>query len=231
MGLRIAIVGEPTKGKSTGIFPNETLKIKGLDPKETILLSFSGKQLPVRGANTMYPKDKKLSEGGNHAVITDVKTVPDIIKNISDKRPEIKHVVLEDCQYSMANEFMARAKESGYNKFTDIGVNFSNWMNAVKNSREDLKVWIIWHPEKSNDGSFKMKTVGTMIDNYLTMEGLMDMIFYADCEKGSDSKMDYFFVTNNDGKFPARTPSGMFEKLHVPNDLGYISTTIDNYYN
>ena len=96
MGLKIAIVGEPTKGKSTGIFPNPDLKIKGLNPKETILLSFSGKQLPVRGANLMYPKDKKISEGGNYMNISDVKLLPNIIKSISETRKEIKNIVLED---------------------------------------------------------------------------------------------------------------------------------------
>ena len=131
----------------------------------------------------------------------------------------------------MSSEFMARAKENGYGKFTDIGVNFSNWAKEVQNAREDLNVWIIWHPEKNADGTFKMKTVGAMIDNYLTMEGLMDMILYADCEKGTDGKMKYHFITNNDGKFPARTPSGMFEDIYIPNDLGFVKDQINKYYN
>lgn len=230
MALKIAIVGDPTKGKSTGIFPNEKIGIKGLNPKETILLSFSGKQLPVKGGSTMYPRDVKISEGGNYMNITDVKLLPNIIKNISEKRPEIKHIVLEDAQYSMSNEFMARAKESGYNKFSDIGVNFSNWSKEAQVSREDLKIWIIWHPEKDTLGNFKMKTVGNMIDNYLTMEGLMDIILYADVEKGADGKMKYQFITNNDGRFPARTPSGMFNDLYIPNDFGFVDSQIEEYY-
>lgn len=96
MGLRVAIVGEPTKGKSTGIYPNDQYNIKGLNPKETVILSFSGKQAPVRGANVMYPKDKKISEGGNHMHIQDVKALPKIINYISNERPEIKNIVLED---------------------------------------------------------------------------------------------------------------------------------------
>lgn len=163
MGLRIAIVGEPTKGKSTGIYPNDQYKIKGLNPKETVILSFSGKQAPVKGANVLYPKDKKITEGGNHAHITDVKLLPKIIKYISDNRPEIKNIVLEDAQYSMSLDFMNRAKEKGYDKFTDIGVAFANWMTEAQNSRENLNVFVIWHPEKDKDGEFKMKTIGNMV--------------------------------------------------------------------
>lgn len=231
MGLRIAIVGEPTKGKSTGIFPNSDFGIVGLDPKKTVLLSFSGKQLPFKGANVIYPKGGKLSEGSNHVHVSDVKLLPAMIKYVSDNRPDIENIVLEDAQYSMGMEFMARAKEKGYDKFTDIGVNFTNWMIEAQNSRDNLKVFVIWHPEKDRDGAYKMKTVGNMLDNYLTPEGLMDIILYATCSKGSDSRMVYQYVTNNDGTYPARTPAGMFDDLYIPNDLGVVAKKINEYYN
>jgi hypothetical protein len=230
MGLRIAIVGEPTKGKSTSIFPIPELGIKGLNPKETVILSFSGKMPPVRGANTMYSDKMKISEGGNFQHIYDVKIVPNIIKFISEKRPEIKNIVLEDGQFSMSSEFMARVKEKGYDKFTDIGVNFAAWMTEVQKSRSDLFCWIIWHPEKDRDGEYKMKTIGNMVDTYLTPEGLMDIILYADCEKNPQNKMDYFFVVNNNGVFPARSPHGMFDTEVIPNDMGFVNEKIREYY-
>ena len=194
MGLKIGVIGEPTKGKSASIMPNENLGLKGLNPAETVILSFSGKQLPVKGANSLYPRDLKISEGGRFLHVKDVKSVPSIVKFISEKRPEIKNIVMEDAQYSMANEFMARAKESGYGRFTDIGVNFAAWMTAVENSREDLYCYIIWHPEKNSSGDYQMKTVGKMVQDYLTPEGLLDIILYADCEKDSSSNMKYFFI-------------------------------------
>lgn len=70
-----------------------------------------------------------------------------------------------------------------------------------------------------------------MIDNYITIEGLMDIILYADCEKGADGKMKYFYITNNDGVFPARSPIGMFEEERIPNDLGLVADSIDKFYN
>ena len=96
MGQRIAIVGEPTKGKSTSLLPNKDLKIEGLNPLETIIISFSGKQLPVKGANLLYPRDKKISEGGRFWHCTDVKTLPKVIDFIDKNLPNIKNIVLED---------------------------------------------------------------------------------------------------------------------------------------
>lgn len=230
MGQRIAIVGAPTKGKSTSALPNKELNIEGLKPEETIIITFSGKQLPVRGANKLYPRDLAISKGGRFWYCEDVKHLPKVIKFISESRPEIKNILFEDMQFSMSNEYMARAKENGYNKFVDIGVNFAAWMRAVQDSREDLYCWIIWHPENAEKGLYNMKTLGGMVDSYLSPEGLMDLILHADCEK-SGNKMDYFLVTNNDGRYPARTPSGMFTDLHIPNDLGKVRKAIEEYYN
>lgn len=231
MGLRIAVVGQPTKGKSTGIYPNPDYNIIGLDPKKTILITFSGKQAPVRSANKLYPNNVKITDGGNNLHLRDVKALPQIIKYISENRPEITNLVLEDAQYSMSLDFMARSKEKGYDKFVDIGVAFVNWMTEAQNSRPDLKVFVIWHPEADKNGEFKMKTVGAMIDNYLTMEGLMDIILYADCERGMDGKMEYYYITNNDGTYPARTPMDMFPESRIPNDLGIVVSAIEEYYN
>lgn len=231
MGLKIGIIGEPTKGKSASIVPNERLKIEGLNPLETIILSFSGKMLPVKGANSLYPRDVKINEGGRFVHIKDVKLVPKVIEYISEKRPEIKNIVMEDAQYSMANEYMSRAREKDYGKFIDIGVNFASWTRAIENSRDDLFTFVVWHPTKSSDGSYQMKTVGKMVDDYLTPEGLLDIILYADCEKGTDGVMKYFFVTNNDGKYPARTPDAMFDTVRVPNDLGFVRKKIVEFYN
>lgn len=231
MGQRIALVGAPTKGKSTSVLPNKELGIEGLNPEETIIISFSGKLLPMKGANKLYPRDQKISEGGRFWYCEDVKTLPKLIKYINDNRPEIKNIVLEDMLYSMTFEYTSRAKEKDYGKFLDIGVNFTDWMKAIQSCRDNLYCWIIWHPENAQKGAFKMKTVGKMVDDWLEPEGLMDLIFYADCEKSPNGKMDYFLVTNNDGTYPARTAQGMFEELRIKNDLGVVRKAIEDYYN
>jgi len=103
-------------------------------------------------------------------------------------------------------------------------------MKSAQESRDDLNVFVIWHPEKDKDGEYKMKTIGNMVDAYLTPEGLMDIILYADCQKNAKGEMEYYYITNNDGVFGARSPIEMFESLHIPNDLGYVKDKIDEFY-
>lgn len=129
----------------------------------------------------------------------------------------------------MSFEFMRRAKEMGYNKFADIGVNMGKIVESARSTRSDLKVYFLWHPEQDKDTGFKMKTVGKMVDDYLTLEGLFTVVLYSKVSKGNDNKIKYEFVTNHDGEFPAKTPIGLFSDLYIPNDLGVISETIDKY--
>lgn len=124
---------------------------------------------------------------------------------------------------------MKRAKENGYNKFTDIGVNTNKIVESARNTRQDLKVYFMWHPEETKAGGLKMKTIGAMIDSYLTLEGLFSVILYTNVSKGADNKIKYEFVTNNDGTKPAKSPVGMFTELYIPNDLGFVAEQIDKY--
>lgn len=68
-----------------------------------------------------------------------------------------------------------------------------------------------------------------MVDDYLTLEGLFTVILYTHVAKGPNNKIEYSFVTNNDGESPAKSPVGMFKDMYIPNDLGSISQAIDEY--
>lgn len=138
-------------------------------------------------------------------------------------------MVLDDGQFIMAFEFMAKAKQTGYGKFADIGVNMAKVIEAARNTRKDLKVYFLWHPENDRETGYKMKTVGAMLDNYLTLEGLFTVLLYSRVSKGADNKLKYEFVTNHDGEYPAKSPIGLFNELYIPNDLGLVSKAIDEY--
>ncbi len=225
----IAIVGKSGEGKSSSYGQIPEIGIKGLNPKETVIINVAGKDLPFRGWKKSYTG--KLSEGGNYLESSDSKTMAEAINFISTSRPEIKNIVVDDGQFTMAFEFMRKAKEPGFGKFADIGVSTGKIMDAARNTRQDLKVYFLWHPEQDKETGFKMKTVGAMIDNYLTLEGLFTVILYTKVSKGTDGKMKYQFVTNNDGQYPAKSPVGLFKDLYIPNDLGLVSEKIDEYNN
>tara|TARA_R110000868_G_scaffold14414_2_gene67018 strand:- start:29033 stop:29719 length:687 start_codon:yes stop_codon:yes gene_type:complete len=225
----VAIVGGSGTGKSTSIGNIPEIEISGLNPKETVLINVAGKDLPFKGGNKLY--SGSVSANGNLIDTSDAKVISEAIKYISESRKDIKNIVIDDSQFIMAFEFMKKAKESGYGKFADIGVNMSKILDASKNTRKDLTIYFMWHPEKDTDGRLKMKTVGTMIDNYLTLEGLFTVILYAKVDKGASGKMAYQFVTNQDGQYPAKSPIGMFKDLYIKNDLGLVSKLIAEYYN
>lgn len=102
-------------------------------------------------------------------------------------------------------------------------------IEAARTTRSDLKVYFLWHPEEDKETGYKMKTVGKMVNDYLTLEGLFTVVLYSKVSKGDDNKMKYQFVTNFDGEFPAKSPVGMFKELYIPNDLGFVSKSIDSY--
>lgn len=90
----IAIVGKSGTGKSTsyGNFPD--LNIEGLNPKETVVINVSGKDLPFRGWMKKYTG--KISEGGNYFESSDAVKIANAIDHISNKRPDIKNIVIDD---------------------------------------------------------------------------------------------------------------------------------------
>ena len=171
----------------------------------------------------------KITEGGNYFESSDSAQIAGAITYINTSRTEVKNIIIDDGQYTMAFEFMRRAKESGYGKFADIGVNMGKIVEVARNTRKDLKVYFLWHPEQDKDTGYKMKSVGKMVDDYLTMEGLFTVVLYAKVSRGADNKIAYQFVTNNDGEFPAKSPIGLFTDLYIQNDLGLVSETIDKY--
>lgn len=223
----IAIVGKSGSGKSTSIGNIPELGIKGLNPKTTVIINVAGKDLPFRGWTKMYFGN--IKEGGNYIETSDADTISKVIKFISDSRPEITDIVIEDGQFIMSFEFMRRAKESGYGKFADIGVNMAKILESSRTTRKNLKVYFMWHPEEDKDLGYKMLTVGKMVNDYLTLEGLFTVILYTNVIKGNDNKIKYEFITNYDGKSPAKSPIGMFTDISIPNDLGLVSKSIDQY--
>jgi len=223
----VGIVGKSGTGKSTSLGKIPELGIQGLDPKTTVVINVSGKDLPFRGWMKVY--SGSVSQGGNYIETSDADVISKAIKYISDSRPEIKDIVVDDGQFIMSFEFMRRAKENGYGKFADIGVNMAKILESARNTRKDLKVYFLWHPEEDKDLGFKMMTVGKMVNDYLSLEGLFSVVLYTNVSKANDNKIKYEFVTNNDGKYPAKSPVGMFTETYIPNDLGLVSQLIDNY--
>ncbi|MCK5318536.1 MAG: AAA family ATPase [Anaerolineales bacterium] len=222
----IAIVGQTGTGKSTSIEP--------LDPKETVIIGIIDKQLPFRGWKQKYQTG--IQQGGNFLVSHNSDQIVKALNYISESRQEIKQIVIDDFQYIMSTEFMNRATETGWQKFTDIAKHVWDVINAAKSLREDLKVFILSHDEIVTENfqpKRKIKTIGKLLDDKVTLEGLFTIVLYTDVQKNKEKDgfgLEYSFITQNDGTTTAKSPKGMFETLHVPNNLADIITTINAYY-
>lgn len=132
----------------------------------------------------------------------------------------------------MAFEAMDRSAEKGYEKFTQMASNFYSVLKNSMNLRDDLKVFVLTHSENVGDvlnPSYKIKTIGKMIDSMITVEGLFTYVFFTDVERDESGMSHYKLITQSDGTTTAKTPMDCFEDLKIDNDLQYICDKIDEY--
>jgi hypothetical protein len=209
------VIGESGTGKSTSL--------RNLDEKETFIINVLDKPLPFKGFRQRYIKVTK--EGGNYFVSDDYSKILSTIKFINDNRPDIKNIIIDDYQYIMANEFMRRAIERGFDKFTEIGQHAWKIIDYSVKCRDDLFFFFLSHSELYADGKVKCKTIGKMIDDKITLEGMFTTVLHTIVMDGK-----YKFITQNDGTHIAKSPMGMFDSIHIDNDLFQVKSSMHNYY-
>lgn len=234
MAELIGIVGGSGQGKTTSIGNIPELGIKGLIPSETFIISVSGKALPFRGWKKVYTPMSSDGAKGNYREVNSSAKIITALNFISNNRTEVKNIVIDDYNYIMGFEFFERANEKGFDKFNQIGQNGALPLIKAKALRDDLKIFVICHDETIMiDGltpKRKMQTLGKMIDDKLTMEGLFTIVLFTENYKQEDGSIARSFITNSDGITTAKSPVGMFPELKIKNDLGYVVECIDKYY-
>ena len=219
------LLGKSGTGKSTSI--------KGLDPKETVVINVLGKRLPFKGSNALYNKENKnLFQRESY---TDIIS---LIQNISDKATNVKNIILDDFIYVMRKEYFSRARETGYNKYTELAQHFQQIISTCEKLREDLNVFMILHSEdvqsdKTTTG-YKVSTVGNLVDNCYNPLEVVPMVLYSSVKYDDKGNTQYGFYTHRckEGvvEIPAKTPDEMFEEDFIPNDLGYVVKKMNEYY-
>ena len=201
MGIPVLVLGESGSGKSASL--------RNFEQAEVGIFNVASKPLPFR---------RQLNK-------IDGATYNRIEKSLS--KPTLKTYIIDDSQYLLAFEFFDRAKETGYQKFTDIALNFRNLIQfVIRETPPDVIVYFLHHTERREDGSVKAKTIGKMLDEKLTVEGLFSIVLMAQ----TDGK-EHWFLTQNDGYSPVKTPMEMFNDEKIDNDLKLVDDTIREYYN
>lgn len=201
MAIPCMILGESGTGKSASL--------RNFQPDEVGIINVSGKPLPFRNKLNVYKSD----------------SYPQIRKVLlGSKAPSI---VIDDAQYLMANEFMRRSDERGYDKFTEIAKNFWSLVQEIvaQQMPDEQIVYFLMHTDTTDDGRVRAKTIGKMLNEKITLEGLFTIVLRTCVSDGV-----YTFRTVNSGSDTVKTPMGMFQTAEIDNDLKAVDTAIREYY-
>ena len=199
MGLPVLIVGESGSGKSTSL--------RNFDPSEIGIFNVASKPLPFR-------KKLPLANGASYETIA---------KSLSS--PKLHTYVIDDSQYLLCFELFRTVNDVGYQKFTNMALNFYNLIQfIIYKTPPNVIVYFLHHAETTADGKVKAKTIGKMLDEKLTVEGLFSIVLYC-----QNDGITHKFITQSDGKTTAKSPMDMFE-LEMDNDLKLVDTKIREYY-
>lgn len=210
MSTLTMILGESGAGKSTSL--------RNMAPEDTLLIQAVRKTLPFKAAGwTRFSEENKT---GNIFVAD---THDNIITLM--RRTRRKVIVLDDFQYVMANEFMRRSDEKGFEKFTEIGRHAWDILTAAANLPDDVRVYVLSHTETSDAGRVKIKTIGKMLDEKITLEGMVTICLRAVVRDG-----EHQFSVHNSGQDTTKSPLGMFDTDYIPNDLAAVDQSIVAYY-
>lgn len=200
MGIPVLILGESGSGKSASL--------RNFEAADVSIFNVAGKPLPFR---KRLPTATTANYGDIMAMI---------------QKSGKKAFVIDDSQYLMCFESFAKAKDTGYGKFTDIALNFYNLVQfVIRQTAPDVIVYFLHHTETDgNTGKVKAKTMGKMLDNQLTLEGLFSIVLQC-----MTDGQKHVFITQSDGYNTAKSPMEMFP-LEIENDLKQVDQTIREYY-
>lgn len=203
------ILGESGAGKSASM--------RNLDPGTTLLIQTVRKPLPFKAKGWAHRPE---TPDGNIIVCDDWQKIIGLMQKTGRKV-----IVLDDTQYLLANEFMRRSDETGFGKFTDIAKHAWEVFSAAALLPADVRVYILSHTQTTDDGTTKFKTVGKMLDEKITVEGLFTIVLRAIV-----FDQQHLFSTRNNGRDTVKAPMGMFAEDRIENDLAVVDAAICDYY-
>lgn len=207
MGIPVMILGASGNGKSASL--------RNFEPDEVGILNVASKPLPFR-------KQLPVINHADYGVIYQT-LHPQRLQE--PKNAQRRAFVIDDSQYLMCFEMFRKAKEMGYQKFTDCALNFYNLVqHCINVLPTDVIVYFLHHVDTDENGRIKAKTAGKMLDNQLTLEGLFSIVLLA----YTDGK-SHKFITQSDGLTTCKSPMEMFP-LEIDNDLKFVDTEIRKYY-
>ena len=203
MGIPVLILGESGSGK--------TYSLKNFDPAEVGIFS-------VRKGTLPFPEGRNFKIAKN----ADYQMIYKVLQN-----PTLKTYVVDDSQFLMVNEFFRKANDTGYQKYTSIGKNFSDLFEFIAyHVPDDVIVYFIMHEDSNDYGETKLRTIGKLLNDKVCIEGMCTVVLRCVIENGQ-----HFFLTQGTGTDISKSPEGLFDELKIPNDLKAVDSAIREYWN
>lgn len=202
MGIAVLVIGESGSGKTTSL--------RNFQENDVSILNVASKPLPFRNKNKL-----KMANKATYAMIKGAVS--------SGRTPSY---VIDDAQYLMAFESFDKVNETGFTKFTQMAKNYEEMLRYIQEDTDpNVIVYVLQHIDKDEDGKIKAKTLGKMLDQQLTVEGLFSIVLLAQ----TDGKR-HWFVTQSDGTNPCKSPMELFDNIEIDNDLKMVDDAIREYY-
>ena len=195
----VLLIGASGTGKSTSL--------RNFTKDEVAVINVLGKPLP-------FKSDIKAPKIDDYA---------NILSQI--KMTKKKTIVIDDANYLITNEFMSKSSVKGFDKYNEMGNNFFNLINGIKNIEGGKTVYLIMHEDTDENGNVKPKTIGKLLDDKVNIQGMFTVCIRSMFDNGN-----YIFRLKTNGQDCVKTPFGMFETDTMENDLKEFDKVVREYY-
>jgi len=195
----VLLIGKSGSGKSASL--------RNFKKDEIAIANVLGKPLP-------FKSDLEAPKVDDYNII---------LKAIENTKKKV--IVIDDANYLITNEFMNKSTVKGFDKYNEMGNNFFNLINGIKNIDGGKTVYLIMHEDTDEEGNVKPKTIGKLLDDKVNIQGMFTICIRAMYDNGN-----YIFRLKTNGQDCVKTPIGLFEEEQIENDLKLVDEKIREYY-
>lgn len=239
---KILVLAKSGFGKTTSYCGREKFGIKGLNPKNTYIIQCVGRALPNQEFKLAPSAEIADLAKGNRVQVDCIsgierfKRVAEIIEAL--KKSPYKNIVIDDFNYLCQDFYMANAMKGGWETPKQIGYGMGLVFDAFKGFPENKNLICCAHYEEYKDKngdsiSYKFKTTGKMVDDYITPEGKFDIILFGLSSFDNETKKPVKeFLKEFDGEYPAKDSLGVLDNLpdKFINDLSIVTDELERIY-
>lgn len=214
MSRLVCVMGESGSGKTTAM--------RTLDPKTTYYIDCDGKGLSWKGWHGQYSVENK-----NYFSCREIPKIERILCKISEKRPEIKTIVIDTLNTCMVDKEVKGMKENGFGKWIDLTQFVWDMVETAGRQREDLTVIFVMHSETVRDDYgyvfTHIRTNGRKLEK-LVLESLFGTVLLA--KRTEDGRNIFETQAKNS---TAKSPMGAFESFEIENDMQKVLDALADY--